>query len=428
MSDKAGALRVRAEGQVRSAGPTAGLPPGADADAILHELRVHQVELEMQNDELLRTQLVLEAARVRYFELYDLAPVGYLTLGEAGLVTEANLTVAALLGVGRDALVNQPFTRFLHPIDQDVYHLHRRNWVRSGERQTFDVRMRTSDGTPFWAELVATVAAGADGAKVERVIVTDVSDRKRLELAMVDKHAELEAARRVAQEASVAKSEFLSRMSHELRTPLNAVLGFAQLMDSASPPPTPGQRESLGHIVRSGWFLLKLIEEILDLSSIESGKLTLTLEPVPLAEVILDCEAMMAPEARAAGIPLGSRLPVGPVAVLADRSRLKQILLNLLSNAIKYTPRGGTVEISWGQPSVGRVRVSVRDTGEGLSAEQLAHLFEPFNRLGQESGERPGTGIGLVVSRRLAVAMGGEVGVQSAVGAGSVFWVELGQA
>ena len=382
----------------------------------------------MQNDELLRTQLVLEAARARYFELYDLAPVGYVTLSEAGLVTEANLTVAALLGVGRDALVNQPFTQFLHPIDQDVYYLHRRKWVRSGERQAFDVRMRTGDGTPFWAELVATVAAGADGAKVERVIVTDVSDRKRLELAMLDKHEELEGARRAAQAASAAKSEFLSRMSHELRTPLNAVLGFAQLMESGSPPPTPGQQESLEHILRSGWFLLKLIEEILDLSTIESGKLTLTFEPVPLAEVILDCEAMMAPVARAAGIPLGFRLLEGPCVVQADRSRLKQILVNLLSNAIKYTPRGGTVDISWGLPSIGRVRVSVRDTGEGLSAEKLSHLFEPFNRLGQESGDRPGTGIGLVVSRRLAAAMGGEIGVQSAVGAGSVFWVELDQA
>lgn len=415
--ETAEALRERAEGQVRST----GLP----ADAVLHELRVHQIELEMQNEELRRTQMVLDVARARYFDLYDLAPVGYCTISEAGLVLEANLTVATLLGVARNTLINQPFSRFLLSIDQDVYYLHRKQLLRSGERQSCEVRLRKGDTTPFWAELVATVAVDPEGAPVQRVIVTDISERKRMEAAMLEKHAELEFARSAAQAASVAKSEFLSSMSHELRTPLNAVLGFAQLMQSASPPPSPAQQASLGHIVRGGWFLLELVNQILDLSAIEAGRLTLKIEAVSVPEVILDCGAMLGPQARAAGIHLGVRLPEDPCVLQADRSRVKQILLTLLSNAILYTPKGGTVEVSWGLATVGRVRVSVRDTGEGLSAEKLAHLFEPFNRLGQENSDRPGTGIGLVLSRRLAAAMGGEIGVQSTVGVGSVFWVEL---
>lgn len=420
------ALRDRADWLVRTqaAAPGTGSPAPA-ADAVLHELQVHQIELEMQNEELRRFQLVLDAARARYFDLYDLAPVGYCTLDEAGLVLEANLAAATLLGADRTSLIHQPFTAFIHTVDQDVYYLHRKELLRSGQRQSCELRLRRGAGTPFWAELVATVAEEPSGARVHRVVLSDVSERKRLEAAMLAKHAELEYARGVAQAASQAKSEFLSRMSHELRTPLNAVLGFAQLMETANPPPSPEQAESLQHILRGGWFLLELVDHILDLSAIESGKLTLVMEAVSLPEVVLDCEAMLGPQANAAGIRLRTQLPEGPWELRADRGRLKQILLNLLTNAIKYSRAGGVVEVSCSAASGERVRVSVRDTGEGLSPEQVAHLFEPFNRLGQEFGDRPGAGIGLVVSRQLAEAMGGTVGAQSTMGVGSVFWVEL---
>jgi len=429
--EAAAALRGRAERQVGSRGPPgalAGSPPGPGDEAILHELRVHQVELEMQNEELLRTQGVLDEARARYFDLYDLAPVGYCTLDEAGVVLEANLTAATLLGVARNTLGNQPFTRFLLPVDQDVYYLHRKELKRSGERQTCEVRMRKGDGAPFWAELVTTLAVGPDGVPVQRVILSDVTDRKRMEAAMLAKHAEFECARELAQAASAAKSEFLSRMSHELRTPLNAVLGFAQLMESASPPPGPDQRESLGQILGAGWSLLGLIDELLDLSALESGKLTAVTGRVALAEVLVDCEALVGPRARAAGIQLTVGAPTQPCFVRADRSRLNQVLLTLLSNAIAYTPPGGAVEVAWGVPAAGRVRVSVRDTGAALSAERLAHVFEPFSRLGREEGDEPGAGIGLAVSRRLTEAMGGEIGAQSTPGVGSVFWIELAEA
>lgn len=418
------ALRERAEARVRSSGSAAAPSPN-DPAAVLHELQVHQIELEMQNEELRRVQLVLDAARLRYFDLYDLAPVGYCTVNEAGQVTEANLTAATLLAADRSGLLRKPLTAFIHPVDQDAYYLFRKSLLRSREQKSCELRLRRAGDAPFWAELSACAAQEPDGTRVLRVVMSDISERKRLEAAMALKHAELEYARSIAKAASLAKSEFLSRMSHELRTPLNAILGFAQLMETATPPPNPTQVVNLGHILRGGWYLLELVDQILDLSAIEAGSLSLMMQSVPLAEVVLDCEAMLGPQAGAAGVRLCVLLPEGGWSVWADRSRLKQILLNLLSNAIKYTPAGGLVDVSFGKVPPDRVRVSVRDTGPGLPAEKLAHLFEPFNRLGQERGERPGTGIGLVLSRQLAVALGGEIDVRSTVGVGSVFSLEL---
>ena len=217
-------------------------------------------------------------------------------------------------------------------------------------------------------------------------------------------------------------------MSHELRTPLNAILGFAQLMESDSPPPTPSQKASIDQILQAGWYLLELINEILDLALIESGKLSLSLEPVSLAEVMLECQAMIEPQAQKRGIRMTFPQFDIPCFVSADRTRLKQVLINLLSNAIKYNRAGGTVVVECTASTPERIRISVRDTGAGLPPEKLAQLFQPFNRLGQEAGGEEGTGIGLVVSKRLVELMGGVIGVESTVGVGSVFWFELNSA
>jgi CheY-like chemotaxis protein/anti-sigma regulatory factor (Ser/Thr protein kinase) len=229
----------------------------------------------------------------------------------------------------------------------------------------------------------------------------------------------------VAEKANLAKSEFLSSMSHELRSPLNAILGFAQLMESDSPPPTPGQKDSIAQILQAGWHLLALINQILDLAVIEAGKVSLSLESVSLDDVMAECQAMMEPQAQRRGITLTfSRLDC-PLYVVADRTRLKQIVINLLSNAIKYNKEHGTVVVDCTTSTPGRTRISVKDTGAGLSPEKLAQLFQPFNRLGQKGGGVAGTGIGLVVTKRLAELMSGALGVESTAGAGSVFWCEL---
>jgi CheY-like chemotaxis protein/two-component sensor histidine kinase len=241
-------------------------------------------------------------------------------------------------------------------------------------------------------------------------------------------NSELTRAKLLAEKASLAKSDFLSSMSHELRSPLNAILGFAQLIESGLPTPTAGQKESIDQILQAGWYLLELINEILDLSLIESGKLSFSPESMSLAEVLDDCRAMIEPQASKGGIRLSFPLFDGPLVVKADRTRVKQVCINLLSNAIKYNRVGGLVEVTCSVNAAHRTRVSFRDTGQGLSDGKITQLFQPFNRLGQESGGEEGTGIGLVVSKRLVELMGGQIGVESTVGVGSVFWIELNTA
>ena len=250
------------------------------------------------------------------------------------------------------------------------------------------------------------------------LIGTDNSVRKRVEV-------ELHEAMSVAKKANLAKSDFLSSMSHELRTPLGAILGFAQLIESGAPQPTPSQKRSVDQILKAGWYLLDLINEVLDLSLIESGKLSLSPEPVSLADVMLECQTMIEPQAQGRGIRVSFPRLETPHFVKADRTRVKQVLINLLSNAIKYNKPGGTVLVSCVVNTPGRVRICVEDTGEGLSPADIAQLFQPFNRLGRAATVEEGTGIGLVVCKRLVELMGGVIGVESTVGRGSVFWIEL---
>jgi CheY-like chemotaxis protein len=228
-----------------------------------------------------------------------------------------------------------------------------------------------------------------------------------------------------AEKANCAKTDFLSSMSHELRTPLNAVLGFAQLIESGSPPPTVSQKRNLDQILKAGWYLLELINEILDLAMIESGKVTLSREPVSLVEVMLECRTMIEAQAQKRGIAMTFPRFDVPYYVSADRTRVKQVLINLLFNAIKYNKPEGTVAVECRLSPPDMIRISIRDSGAGLTEAQLAQLFQPFNRLGKEASAEEGTGIGLVVTKRLVELMAGSIGVESVVGVGSVFWIEL---
>ncbi|MEO6146466.1 MAG: ATP-binding protein [Sulfuriferula sp.] len=289
-----------------------------------------------------------------------------------------------------------------------------------GIEDSYDLTYICKDGSRFPA-IVSITALRDDYDEIigYLLIGADNSVRKQVE-------HELTNAMAAAEKANLAKSDFLSSMSHELRSPLNAILGFAQLMDSGSPQPTPTQKASLNQILQAGWYLLELINQVLDLALIESGKLSLSLESMSLLDVMLECQAMIEPQAQKSGIHVGFPQFDGPYFVQADRIRVKQVLINLLSNAIKYNRKGGTVKVTCGDSrTTGRTRISVHDTGQGLSAEKLTQLFQPFNRLGQEAGIEEGTGIGLVVSKRLVELMEGEIGAESIVGQGSIFWIEL---
>jgi PAS domain S-box-containing protein len=256
-----------------------------------------------------------------------------------------------------------------------------------------------------------------------------VAERQMAMGALQEVAAALRQAKEEADQANLAKSEFLSRMSHELRTPLNAILGFGQIL-SMDTSIAPRRQESIQHILKAGQHLLHLINEVLDISRIEAGNLSLSAEPVPVHLVVEEVLDLMRPIASNTGITLRS-VP-GPemsAFLLADRQRLKQVLLNLVSNGVKYNRADGSVSISAAiMPETGQVRVSVEDTGPGLPEEDLKKLFTPFERLSASRTTIEGTGIGLALSKRLMEAMKGAIGVESVAGQGSTFWIELPQA
>jgi len=347
-----------------------------------------------------------------------------MTTDPSGIITDVNKQMEVLTGCTRDELIGAPFKN--HFTDPDRAEKSTKQVLREKKVTGYELTARARDGKETVVSFNATTFYDRD-RKLQGVFAAarDITERKRLDQVLQEKNVELESARSVAEKANLSKSEFLSSMSHELRSPLNAILGFAQLMETGQPAPTSTQKGSIAQILKAGWYLLELINEILDLALIESGRLTLSLESISLVEVMHECQAMIEPQAQKSGIRMSFPQLEVPYLVNADRIRVKQVLINLLSNAIKYNRPQGAVEVSCSAIDEKRIRICVHDTGEGLSREQLAKLFQPFNRLGQETSGEEGTGIGLVVSKRLVELMGGEIGMESTVGAGSTFWFEL---
>lgn len=344
-----------------------------------------------------------------------------------GIISDVNHQMEMLTGRTRDELIGAPFKNcFTEPLraDEAIARV-----LRESKVQNYELTALARDGKETVVSYNATTFHDRD-RRVQGVFAAarDVTERKHFEHALQETNVALQAAREAAEKANRAKSEFLSSMSHELRTPLNAVLGFAQLMASEVPAPAPHQQRSIDQILKGGWYLLRLINEILDLAMIESGKVTMSQEAMSMSDVLQDCKGMIEPQATKRGIALTFPKFDNIIYVHADRTRVKQVMINLLSNAIKYNGSGGSVIVQCVVSGKDRIRISVKDTGVGLSPGQLEQLFQPFNRLGQQDGGEEGTGIGLVVTKQLVELMGGLIGVESAVGVGTVFWVELAAA
>jgi len=291
------------------------------------------------------------------------------------------------------------------------------NCVERGHDYDIEHRCVWPDGTVRWLQERGDVVRDHKGVPLRMLgVVQDIHERKLAEAVLLE-------ARDEADRANKAKSDFLSSMSHELRTPMNAILGFGQLLDYDENLSWE-HRDSVQEILKAGEHLLELINDVLDLSKVESGQIDLSLEPVEVCPLIEECINLVSTLAEKRGIHISHECLKG-AAVRADRTRLRQVLLNLLSNAIKYNHEGGTIRIKLKLEADNRLRILVSDSGVGISARHMRDLFQPFNRLGAEGGSIEGTGIGLTITRRIVEMMGGTVDALSEVGVGSTFWIEL---
>ena len=340
---------------------------------------------------------------------------GIFALDTQGRVTTWNAGAERIKGYTEQEIIGQHFSLFYLPEECPAHpDLALREATRDGHYMEEAWRCR-KDGSRFWASVVITAQYDASGAlRGFSKITRDITDRRLAEIA-------LGTAREEAESASRAKSEFLSRMSHELRTPLNSILGFAQLLDMDS---SSGQRPQVGHILRAGQHLLTLINEVLDITRIEAGRLPLNVEPIALAPALHEALTLVSPMAADAGVELLPLPDLSPgTGVVADHQRLIQVLLNLLSNAIKYNRAGGQVQLAV-EVAEQRLRVTVHDTGLGIAADHLHRLFTPFERLDADP-KVEGTGLGLALSKSLLEMMDGQLSVRSTLGQGSRFTLEL---
>ncbi len=381
------------------------------------------VALEREIANRAQGEHALSQSEQRFRSIFETAPIGIAFTDLNGGFQEVNAHFCDMVGYPAEALVGKRSIDVTHADD-------RREDIRLGRRLMrgeipFYRRLKRyvrPDGSIANARVLVSLLRGADGRPHRLVgVVEDITDQLRIE--------ELDRAREAAEAANQAKSEFLSRMSHELRTPMNAILGFAQLMqmDAVEPLP-PGQRGRAHQIAQAGWHLLEMINDTLDLSRIEAG--SLRLEPVALAlsPLLARALALVQGQATERGLAISQRIDPGAASLVGDPTRVTQILTNLLSNAVKYNRPGGSVSIEATSPEPGWVEIAVRDTGLGLTPEQRAALFQPFNRLGRERTTLPGTGIGLVISQRLAEMMGGSLRAQAIEPPGACFVLRLAAA
>ncbi len=440
--EKHAAAQMRADAESKLASQPPAQTSATSPDILLHELRVHQIELEIQNETLRRRQAELQLEHDRYVDLYDFAPVGYLSLNAEGMIKELNLTSVKLLGASRGDLLHRRFTNLVSADDQARWAALFTRLQAGAEAGEVELTLRRGDGTGFAVQLDCQRRQTHAGEPVLRISLSDISARKQAERKVRELNAHLEArvrertteleasnqlltqARIRAEAANVAKSAFLANMSHEIRTPMNGIIGMTNILRREGVTAQQGRR--LDVIDASAQHLLAVINDVLDLSKIEAGKLTLERAPVDIADLLGKVCAIVGERARSNEIELLIEAEPLPYQLEGDPTRLEQALLNYLGNAIKFTDKG-TVTLRCRPEKEtddsAMLRFEVRDTGIGITPEAMSRLFGAFeqadNSLSRQYG---GTGLGLAITKRLAELMGGTVGAESTPGVGSRFW------
>ncbi|MDA3870356.1 MAG: response regulator, partial [Gammaproteobacteria bacterium] len=382
--------------------------------------RTKTLEQEVENHK--NTERALIESKARLTQLLTSSPVVIHTreLSDGYPVTFISDNAREIFGYSSEELMHDPelWNSLIHP-DDKTRALEELNNILSSRSLTHEYRIKTHDGGYKWDYEELKIIDDDHNEPMSIIgCLYDITQRKHTE-------AELIAAKIEADRANQAKSQFLSRMSHELRTPLNAIMGFSQLSEYDKTL-SDSQRDIAKKIYNAGQHLLILIDEILDLTKIESGNISLSMQPVSTTEVINDCLALTKTQASSRNISIKFNPENGnEYIIIADYIRFKQVLLNLVSNAIKYNKAGGQVEIYCSEHKADTVRINVSDSGAGIDKQKILHLYEPFNRLGAEAANIEGTGIGLVITRQLVELMSGELGVESTPGEGAVFWVNM---
>ncbi|MFH1135108.1 MAG: PAS domain-containing sensor histidine kinase [Pseudomonadota bacterium] len=403
-------LRHKAEEKVRKDLPAIDSPRLSpdEAQRLLHELLVHQIELEIQNEELRRAQVELDAARAKYFDLYDLAPVGYLTIGEKGLILEANLTAAALLGTARKALTAQPLSRFIHPEDQDIYYHHRQQLLGTERPQVCELRMARADGPTFHARLDATAVRDVEnGERLSRAAFSDITEQKRMEKALRESE---QAVRRLNEHIL----NMVLVLSHDIRGPIVAIASSLKLMlrgahGQLDQGPAKAAQDILDHVVR----LMGTADDYLGKAAVVEGAMEMNRETLDLrrdiVDVVLDELSMLITGRQ---IIVDNRLgadSAAPLTIKADRTWLKAVYRNLFTNAIKYGGKGCTISLGV-EPRDSHYRLNVFNSGPPIAGESLERLFVKFGRVPARAGSVPdGVGLGLCLSRDIIQAHGGEI-------------------
>ncbi|HEY8910621.1 MAG TPA: ATP-binding protein [Desulfosporosinus sp.] len=388
----------------------------------LQELHVHQIELEIQNEELQRMHAELDTEREHYFNLYDLAPVGYCSISNSGVILECNHTIAKMLGEVRGALVKKTFTRLIHMEDRNSFLLLIKRLYETGKPQEHDlrmVRMVRKGKTVLWVHLSVIVTQDTNGPHKCLVALTDITDRKLIE-------EDLKTATAASEAANIAKGTFLANMSHEIRTPMTSIIGMTDL--TLMTELTEEQRHCLTIVKSSTRALLKVLNAILDYSKIEAGKVDLDQCPFDLREILHDVVDLFQVSTKQKDIEIrltdiDHKIPKN---LIGDSIRLKQVLLNLVDNAIKYTNQGEvtiSVDIIEQDESTIKLTFMVSDSGIGIPEDKLGKLFKRFSRVDDSNTkEVGGTGLGLAIAKKLVELMGGDIYVDSKKGLGSKFF------